>query len=189
MRGPSEIGTAPAAARIAARSSSVKPPSGPVRIGRRAGLEGRCDRLAAGFVGEIERAVGRVPRGSCRASPARRSRAARCARIARPPRSRCARSRSSLTRSTIVRCVITGTSRATPSSVAFSTSQSVCARLTGAKAARGPGTSSGVAGPPLDGERHALLAGLGDPRRAIRPTLPSNSSSSAPSPRRMTLPR
>ena len=64
----------------------------------------------------------------------------------------------------MVRWVITGISRAAPSSVAFSTSQSVCARLTGANASQTSGMVSASRGLPLDVQRHPLLAGLGDAR-------------------------
>ena len=79
----------------------------------------------------------------------------------------CARSRSRLSRSTTVRCVVTGISRAAPSSVAFSTSQSIRARLTGANASQTSGIVSGSRVRRSTVERHALLARLGDPRQPL----------------------
>ena len=110
-------------------------------------------RLAAAFVGEIE-----LPRRD-------RARASNClsatgsaisgSRV-RPHCSAAsiaiACSRSSLTRSATVRWVMTGISRAAPSSVAFSTSQSVCARFTGAKASQTSGIALRVARAALDGQ-------------------------------------
>ena len=57
---------------------------------------------------------------------------------------------------------MTGSSRATPSSTAFSTSQSTRPFLTGAKASHRSGTVSCGRVGSTDGQRHPLLAGLGD---------------------------
>jgi hypothetical protein len=52
MRGPRLIAIAPGTSRMALASAGVKPPSGPVRIVPGPGL----NRLAAGFVGKVQRA-------------------------------------------------------------------------------------------------------------------------------------
>ena len=171
--------TALAAARTEARSSSVKPPSGPTRISAGAGLEGvgrrarrpfRRRNTAAVRLALVEQALER--------DAARRSRGSRVRPHCSAASIAIASSRSSFTRSAIVRWVITGISRAAPSSVAFSTSQSVCARLTGANASQTSGIALRLAGPALDGRASCASC---PPRRsapAIRPDAPSNTSSS-----------
>jgi hypothetical protein len=93
-----------------------------------------------------------------------------------------------LTRSTTVRCVVTGSSRATPSSVAFSISQSVWLRLTGAKASQTSGIASASR---VRRSTASVIRFL--PASAMRashsPLRPSNSSSSPLSFMRSTLPR
>ena len=165
--GRARSATALAAARIASRSSSVKPPSGPIRISAGPGRERVGGRFAARFVGEVKVRVRRRSSSSKllerhRLGDLRQPRAP--ALLGRLDRDR-SRSRSSFTRSATVRCVITGISRAAPSSVAFSTSQSVCARFTGAKASQTSGMVSGSRVRRSTVERHPLLAGLGDPRQ------------------------
>ena len=122
-------------------------------------------RHAAAFVGKIEGAR-RVPLSRNARSGRRFAISGSCVRPHCSAASiAIASRRSSFTRSAIVRRVITGISRAAPSSVAFSTSQSVCLRFTGAKASQTSGIVSGSRVLALDDERHALLAGLGDARQ------------------------
>ena len=120
-----------------------------------------------------------------RASPARRVRAARCGRIARPPRS-CARAAGrALSRSTTVRRVSTGTSRATPSSHAFSASQSIRPFLIGAAHSHRSGTGSRLAQLLASRRGSGRACRPRSRRRAIRRSTSSNSLTGSPAFSRM----
>ena len=186
MRGPSEIGDG-----VAARRGSRALVIGEAAFGadqdqRRPGLERRRRRLAAASRRRNRACAPSRLRATPSASPARRSRAGASARIARRLRSRSLRSRSSLTRSATVRWVMTGISRAAPSSVAFSTSQSVWARLTGANASQTSGIVSGSRVCRSTREGHAFLAGLGDARQPFARAAVEQQHF-APSPSRMHI--
>ena len=104
----------------------------------------------------------RGDRGRRRASPAPSMSASAVRPHCSAASTMCARIRSRLSLSTMVRCVITGSSRATPSSTAFSTSQSTRPFLTGAKASHRSGTRFLRPGRFDDGQRHPLPAGFSD---------------------------
>ena len=190
MRGPRLAATALGTARMAMRSSAVKPPSGPMRIAAGAGTRGQ--RLARGSPPASSAKMRARPAGQSRSSAARLTGSSTVGSAVRPHCSAAstiwARRRSRLSLSTMVRRVTTGTSRATPSSQAFSATQSMRPRFNGAAQSHKSGTISCGADCSTATKVTIFLPTL-PTRAAHSPALPLNRRTRSPGWRRMTLPR
>ena len=125
MRGPSEMGTAEASARMRSRSASAKPPSGPMST--ETGPRGTACRAAIGSAtaADSSQKISGRPAGQA-SSTLFSGRNASMAEMRKMPHCSAAsmalaRMRSRFTRSAMVCRVSTGDNRATPISTAFCT--------------------------------------------------------------------